>query len=79
MNIFVAFYERHVGQQVGSQILIADAKHTMSDVWVTISVILGLIGIWILGFQWLDVVLAFPVALLVFSSGWSVIRENLPG
>jgi len=78
VNIFVAFYERHVGQRVGSQILIADARHTMSDVWVTISVILGLIGIWTLGFQWLDVVLAFPVALMVFTSGWSVIRENLP-
>ncbi|MGA7935715.1 MAG: cation diffusion facilitator family transporter [Kovacikia sp.] len=78
VNIFVAFYERNVGQRVGSQILIADAKHTMSDVWVTISVIFGLIGIWAWGWQWLDVMLAFPVALLVFTSGWSVIRANLP-
>jgi cation diffusion facilitator family transporter len=78
INIFVAFYERSVGQRVGSPILIADAKHTMSDIWVTISVLAGLIGIWTLGLQWLDVVLAFPVALLVFWSGWTVIRENLP-
>jgi cation diffusion facilitator family transporter len=77
VNIFVAFYERHVGKTVGSPILIADAKHTMSDVWVTISVIGGLIGVW-LGYQWLDLVLAFPVALLVFWSGWSVLKENLP-
>jgi cation diffusion facilitator family transporter len=77
VNIFVAFYERHVGKRVGSPILIADAKHTMSDVWVTISVIGGLIGVW-LGYQWLDLVLAFPVALLVFWSGWSVLKDNLP-
>jgi cation diffusion facilitator family transporter len=77
VNIFVAFYERSVGKRVGSQILIADATHTMSDVWVTISVIGGLIGVW-LGYQWLDIVLAFPVALLVFWSGWSVLKENLP-
>ena len=77
VNIFVAFYERHVGKRVGSPILIADAKHTMSDVWVTISVVGGLIGVW-LGYQWLDLVLAFPVALLVFWSGWSVLKENLP-
>lgn len=68
VNIFVAFYERGVGQRVKSPILIADAKHTMSDIWVTISVIAGLIGVW-LGFGWLDLVLAFPVALLVFWSG----------
>ncbi|NJO40536.1 MAG: cation transporter [Cyanobacteria bacterium CRU_2_1] len=78
INIFVAFYERRVGQQIGSQILIADAQHTMSDIWVTISVLAGLIGIWIWNFQWLDVVLAFPVALLVIASGWSVLKANLP-
>ena len=77
INIFVAFYERGVGKQVNSPILIADAHHTMSDVWVTISVIGGLIGVW-LGYQWLDLVLAFPVALMVFFSGWTVIKENLP-
>jgi cation diffusion facilitator family transporter len=77
INIFVAFYERNVGRRVGSSILIADATHTMSDIWVTISVIGGLIGVW-LGYQWLDVALAFPVALLVFWSGWSVLTENLP-
>ncbi len=77
VNIFVAFYERHVGHRVGSPILIADAKHTMSDVWVTITVIGGLIGVW-MGYQWLDIVLAFPVALLVFASGWSVLKDNLP-
>ncbi|GAB4134344.1 MAG: cation diffusion facilitator family transporter [Cyanobacteria bacterium J069] len=78
VNIFVTFYERQVGERVGSPILIADARHTMSDVWVTITVMAGLIGVWTLGVQWLDVVLAFPVALLVFRSGWQVIRENLP-
>jgi cation diffusion facilitator family transporter len=78
VNIFVAFYERHIGREVQSPILLADAKHTMSDVWITISVLAGLIGVWILRWQWLDVVLSFPVALLVFWSGWTVLRENLP-
>lgn len=84
INIFVTFYERNVGIRVGSPILIADARHTMSDVWVTITVLFGLIGVWqarVLNLpllQWLDVILAFPVALLVFRSGWSVLKDNLP-
>lgn len=84
INIFVAYYERSVGQRLGSAVLIADAKHTMSDVWITIMVIGGLIGVW-LGNIWnvpqlqtLDIILAFPVALLVFKSGWTVLRDNLP-
>ena len=41
-------------------------------------VLAGLIGVWS-GWQWLDVALSFPVALLVFVSAWSVLRSNLPG
>lgn len=78
VNIFVAFYERSVGHRIGSSILIADAQHTMSDIWITISVLGGLIGIWLWGIQWLDVLLSLPVALLVVRSGWVVIRDNLP-
>lgn len=84
INIFVTFYERSVGKRLGSRILIADAQHTMSDVWVTIAVLAGLIGIWqgnALGFpqlQWLDVIFSFPVAFLVFKSAWTVLKENLP-
>ncbi|MBR8830035.1 MAG: cation transporter [Chlorogloea purpurea SAG 13.99] len=84
INIFVTYYERTVGQRVGSPILIADAQHTMSDVWVTITVLLGLIGVWvgqkqnIPGLQWLDVILSIPVAFLVLKSGWNVLWDNLP-
>lgn len=84
INIFVAYYERAAGERYGSAVLVADAKHTMSDVWITIMVIGGLIGIWqgevwnLPQLQYLDVILAFPVALLVFKSGWTVLKENLP-
>ncbi|HSM81174.1 MAG TPA: cation diffusion facilitator family transporter [Nodosilinea sp.] len=77
INVFVAFYERRVGLALNSKILVADARHTMSDIWTTIVVIAGLIGVW-QGLAWLDVALAFPVALLVFKSGWTVLRDNLP-
>ena len=78
VNIFVTYYERYEGQRVGSSILIADAQHTMSDVWVTIGVLAGLVSVWALNWQWVDVALSFPVAVLVFSSGWSVLKQNLP-
>ncbi|MBW4526898.1 MAG: cation diffusion facilitator family transporter [Phormidium tanganyikae FI6-MK23] len=78
VNLFVTFYERREGMRVNSPILIADAQHTMSDVWVTISVLAGLIGIWVFDWQWLDMALAFPVAVMVFYSGWGVLKQNLP-
>ncbi len=84
INIFVAYYERRVGKRIDSPILIADAHHTMSDVWITIAVLGGLIGVWqseawgMPPLVWLDTGLAVPVALLVFRSGWEVVRDNLP-
>jgi cation diffusion facilitator family transporter len=77
INIGVAVYERRVGRALNSKLLLADAHHTMSDIWTTVVVLAGLIGVW-QGIQWLDVALAFPVALLVFKSGWTVLGENLP-
>lgn len=84
INIFVAFYERHIGRKLNSSILIADSYHTMGDIWITLVVIIGLLGMWlgesweIPQLQWLDVILALPVAILVLKSGWEVVRENLP-
>lgn len=84
INIFVALYEKGVGERLKSTILIADARHTMSDVWVTILVFISLVGVWLSRvwnlpqLQWIDVVLAIPVALLVLHSGWSVLTDNLP-
>jgi cation diffusion facilitator family transporter len=78
INIFVAMYERRIGRRVQSPLLLADAQHTLSDIWVTLSVLAGLVGIWLLNWQWLDVALALPVAVMVMRAGWSVLRENLP-
>ncbi|MGD1853814.1 MAG: cation diffusion facilitator family transporter [Leptolyngbyaceae cyanobacterium] len=77
INIVVAVYERRVGIRLGSKLLLADAHHTMSDIWITIVVIAGLIGVW-RGLAWLDIVMALPVAILVLRSGWIVLSANLP-
>lgn len=84
VNIFVALYERKIGIKLNSPFLIADARHTMSDIWVTITVLCGLIGVWIANnfhiefLKWLDVIFSFPVAVLVFYSGWEVLKDNFP-
>ncbi len=78
VNIFVAWYERRAGQRLNSPLLLADAHHTFGDIWITLGVLIGSIGLWLLGWQWLDVALAVPVAGAVLWSGWNVLRGNLP-
>lgn len=78
INIFVAIYERRAGRRLHSKLLEADATQTFGDIWITLGVIVGSVGIWLTGWWWLDVVLAIPVALAVLWSGWAVVRGNLP-
>ena len=45
VNVFVCVYEYQQGKKLGSAILIADSLHTRSDVYVSLSVLLTLVGI----------------------------------
>lgn len=78
VNVFVAIYERRAGQRLHSKLLLADATQTFGDIWITLGVIAGSLGVWLTGWWWLDVALAIPVALAVLHSGWTVVRGNLP-
>ena len=78
VNVFVAAYERRAGRRLNSPLLLADAHHTFGDIWITLGVLAGAVGLLVLGWQWLDVALAVPVAAAVLWSGWNVLRGNLP-
>jgi cation diffusion facilitator family transporter len=43
INLFVVWFETRRGKELGSDVLQADAKHTLSDVWVTLGVLASLI------------------------------------
>ncbi len=43
VNLFVVWFETRRGKELGSDVLQADAKHTLSDVWVTVGVLVSLI------------------------------------
>ncbi len=77
VNGLVGWYEQRQGKRLDSPILLADAADTLSDVWITLTVLAGLLGV-MAGWHWLDAVLAIPVGLLVFRSGWGILTTNLP-
>lgn len=78
VNVFVSLYERRAGRRLNSPLLLADAHHTLGDIWITLGVLAGAAGLWLLQWQWIDVALAVPVAAAVLWSGWAVLRQNLP-
>jgi cation diffusion facilitator family transporter len=77
-NLLLAGYERSEGKRLNSQLLLADAAHTTSDIWTTVMVLLGLAGVLLLGQTWFDVAVAIPLCLLLMRACWQVLRTNLP-
>ncbi len=73
LNLFVTSYEKKKGEELNSEFLIADSKHTKSDVYVTVGVIAGLV-LMKLGFTRADTFVGAIVGLLVAKAGIGILR-----
>jgi cation diffusion facilitator family transporter len=74
VNILVVSYEQRAGRRLRSEVLLADAKHTRSDVLTTGAVLFGLVGVW-WGYPILDPIVALLVAGFIGHAGWSIAQE----
>ena len=73
INLFVTTYERRAGRRLKSEIIMADAAHTLSDVFVSLGVIAGLVLV-ALGFPQADPLMALVVTAAILVSAWGVFR-----
>jgi len=74
VNVFVVRYESRAGRRLRSEVLGADAKHTRSDVWTTIAVLVALAGVW-LGYPVLDPIAGLVVSGFILYACWQIARE----
>lgn len=72
INLFVVRYETKQGEKLKSSILISDAKHTQSDVYVSLSVIVSLIAIK-LGFPIVDSLVSIFIGILILKAGIEIL------
>jgi cation diffusion facilitator family transporter len=77
VHLTVVWYELRAGRRLHSDVLVADAMHTRADVFVSLSVIGGLIAVRI-GFPLADPILALVIALVIAKIGIDIIRESSP-
>lgn len=77
INIALTIWERSWAKRLDSDILQADASHTLSDVLTTLVVIVG----WQLaaqGFYWLDTVFAIGVSAIIFYLAFKLFQRAIP-
>jgi cation diffusion facilitator family transporter len=76
VNLFVVQYERRAGQRLSSEVLLADAMHTRSDVLTSLTVIVALAGARA-GLPMLDPIAALIVAVFIGFAGYQIARSAL--
>ena len=77
INIAISSWENYWAKRLNSDLLNADARHTFSDVLVTVGVIVG----WQLaarGYPMLDFIFAVFVSGLVFYLAYQLFRKSIP-
>jgi cation diffusion facilitator family transporter len=73
----VARYEEACGQKYQSEILLADAAHTKSDVFASLAVLAG-IGLVAAGYPRADAVFTLLVAVVIARAGWRILKHTIP-
>lgn len=76
INLGVSRYERRWGRQLKSEVLTADANHTLSDALVSTGVIIGLAAV-ALGFPIADPLMALVVTVAILATAYDVFRRAL--
>ncbi|MGY6214308.1 cation diffusion facilitator family transporter [Methylolobus aquaticus] len=79
INFFVARVLLGAGRRHDSITLEADGQHLMTDVWTTGAVLLGLGGVVLTDWLWLDATIAMLAALNIIRSGVQLIVRSLSG
>jgi cation diffusion facilitator family transporter len=72
LNFAVTRYEKKKGQALNSSLLLADAAHTKSDIFVSLSVLISLVAVK-LGWPWMDGLVALVIVFVIGRTGWAIV------
>ncbi|MBI2835428.1 MAG: cation transporter [Acidobacteria bacterium] len=75
VNVLVVRYEARAAARLSSEVLLADSRHTQSDVLTSIAVILALIGVEA-GFPLFDPLAALFVGVFIGKAGYAIARTT---
>jgi cation diffusion facilitator family transporter len=74
INTGVMMYETRKGKELGSDFLLADAMHTKSDIFVSLSVVVSLLAAKA-GYPVIDTIVSIVIALFIAKMGYGIIKS----
>lgn len=75
INVFVVLYERKYARRLKSELLTSDSWHTLTDVFITFSVLLALVGI-AFRVPYLDSIFSFAIGLVIVVTAVKILKGS---
>jgi cation diffusion facilitator family transporter len=79
LNLGLGAYLVRTGRRTGSEAVVADGRHVLTDVVTTVGVIAGLAAVHVTQWPQLDPLVAIAVALSILRTGWELLRGAVGG
>lgn len=79
INLFAGMVCVKTGKKNNSLALVASGKHLIADTYTTIGIIIGLVLLYVTGISWIDSAVAIIFALLIFYTGYKIVRSSIAG
>lgn len=76
-SLGLALLDIYEAKVLSNRVLRFNANQLLKDVWLTIVVLGGLLGVW-WGLAWIDAVLAILLVILAMVSCWQILNRHLP-
>jgi cation diffusion facilitator family transporter len=77
VHFCMIWFERYEARLLENSALRLNANHMLQDGWLSIGMLVGLVGIW-RGFLWLDPLMAIVLVIMAIPSCWRMLNWQLP-
>ena len=79
LNLAVGVALIRAGRRYRSATLNADGHHLITDVWTTVGVLIGIVVVWLTGWEVLDPVIALAVGVNILFTGYRLLKDAILG
>ncbi len=79
INFIMGWLAGRTGKKNGSLALISSGKHLKVDSYSTLGILVGLVLLYVTGKTWIDSAVAFLFAIIIFYTGYKILRTSIAG
>jgi cation diffusion facilitator family transporter len=76
LNMGITIYERRWGKRLQSELLLADAEHTFSDVLASVLALIALLAA-LVRMYWVDTLAAAVIVYLILRAAYRIVRDSV--